>query len=323
MTKRLDFSHLKTYSIKERKSKVRVEDFAKPIGVGICMGDFFDHFPNILAGKTIRTVINSVSNAYLEKRGIIWAIGGHVIKCGLTPILKDLLENGIITALALNGAGLIHDFEIAFFGHTSEEVVEGLKEGEFGMARETGEQLNEAINTGVRAGFGLGEAVGRWILDQAPDFIEYSLLACAARAGIPVTAHVAIGTDIIHMHKSVDGACLGEGSLRDFHLFASEITHLNQGGVYFNVGSAVILPEVFLKAVSLVINLGHPLKDFTTVNMDFIQHYRPTQNVIKRPVMGRGKGYCLLGHHEILIPILAAGIKEKILATKKDCNETG
>jgi hypothetical protein len=282
---------------------------------------FFDSIPNILAGKTIRRVIDSVVLAHKKHKGIIWAIGAHVIKCGLNPIIIDLIENKLITALAINGACLVHDFEIALFGQTSENVEESLKAGEFGMARETGQMLNRVLNNSVKKGLGIGKGVGQWILEKRPDFLEYSILAKAAEKGIPVTAHIAIGTDIIHMHPEADGECLGKGSLRDFHTFTSVVKTLDKGGVYFNIGSAVILPEVFLKAITMVINLGYPLKDFTTVNMDFIQHYRPTQNVVKRPVLGRGKGFTLTGHHEILIPLLATGIKEGIFA--KDNNEAG
>ncbi len=314
MDKYLDFSNFKTFSIKDRKSKVDVKDFSRPVIPEASIGDLFESLPDVLAGRTLRRVIDAAGRAYSEKKGILWAMGAHVIKCGLNPVLIDLIGNGVISALAVNGACLIHDFEIAFFGKTSEDVAESIQEGEFGMARETGELLNKAINDGIRDGLGLGEAVGRWILTQKPDFLKYSLLASAVAAGIPVTAHVAIGTDIIHMHPSADGACLGEGSFRDFRRFASVCTTLNKGGIYFNAGSAVIMPEVFLKAVSLVINLGYELKDFVTLNIDFIRHYRPLQNVVKRPVLGRGEGYHLTGHHEILIPLLAAGIKRRISA---------
>lgn len=321
MSQQDDLQKIKTYSIKKRVNKVTVKDFSKPMESGQSIRLFFDRIPNILAGKTIRTIIGSVVHAHKKQRGIIWAMGAHVIKCGLNPIIIDLIENNIITALAINGACLVHDFEIAFYGQTSENVEEGLKIGEFGMARETGIMLNKAINDAVRRGLGIGEGVGRWISERRPDFIEYSILAKAAEKGIPVTAHIAIGTDIIHMHPEADGECLGKGSLRDFHKLTSVIKTLDKGGVYFNIGSAVILPEVFLKAITMVINLGNTLKDFTTVNMDFIQHYRPTQNVVERPVLGRGRGYTLIGHHEILIPLLASGIKEGILA--RDNNEVG
>lgn len=312
---------IKTYSIKERKSKVKVDDFSRPVEAGQGMDLFFNSLPDILAGKTLRSVINAVVSAHRKQRGVIWAIGGHVIKCGLNPILIDLVERSIITALVVNGACLVHDFEIAFFGRTSEDVEKGLNTGEFGMAQETGSMLNKAINDGACEGLGIGEAVGRWIMEKEPDFLEYSILASAVKTGIPVTAHIAIGTDIIHMHPEADGECIGIGCLRDFHNLTTIIKTLDNGGIYFNIGSAVILPEVFLKAVTMAINLGNPLKDFTTVNMDFIQHYRPTQNVVKRPVLGRGNGYTLIGHHEIMIPLLAAGIKEGISA--KDNNEAG
>ena len=309
---------LKRHSIRNRKSKVRVKDFSRPMASDDSIQTFWERIPNILAGKTIRSVINSVIRAKEKGRGIIWAIGAHVIKCGLNPILIDLMENKMITGLAMNGAGFIHDFEIAFFGETSEDVEMGLEKGAFGMAQETGEMLNQAINEGVRAGLGAGEAVGRWIETKKPDFIQYSILAKAIQMEIPVTAHIAIGTDIVHMHPGANGAFLGEGSLRDFHHFLKMVRTLHDGGVYFNIGSAVILPEVFLKAITMAINLGYPLRDFTTVNMDFIQHYRPIQNVVKRPVMGRGRGYTLIGHHEILIPLIAAGIKGDTLVTDED-----
>lgn len=314
MTEKEDLHKLKTYPIKGRDSKVKVRDFSKPMAPDMSMGRFFDHIPNILAGKTLRNIIDAVVLAHRKGKGIVWAIGAHVIKCGLNPVLIDLMEKRLITALAVNGAGLIHDFEIAFFGQTSEDVEKALSVGEFGMAKETGEMLNLAINEGVREGMGTGEAVGRWIVNEKPDYLQYSILAKTIQMGIPVTAHIAIGTDIIHMHPEADGACLGKGSLKDFHHFASILKTLDMGGVYFNIGSAVILPEVFLKAINMVINLGFDLRDFTTVNMDFIPHYRPIQNVVKRPVLGRGQGYTLIGHHEILIPLLALGMKEGISA---------
>ncbi|MGA1840326.1 MAG: hypothetical protein ACMUIU_06845 [bacterium] len=321
MDKEKALKGIKTYSINKRVSKVTINDFSRPMEAGQGMDLFFSSLPDILAGKIFRSVINAVVSAHRKQRGVIWAIGAHVIKCGLNPILIDLVEKSIITALVVNGACLVHDFEIAFFGRTSEDVEKGLNTGEFGMAKETGSMLNKAINEGVQKGLGIGEAVGRWIMEKEPDFLEYSILAGAAKKGIPITAHIAIGTDIIHMHPEADGEFLGIGCLRDFHNLTTIIKTLDNGGIYFNIGSAVILPEVFLKAVTMVINLGNPLKDFTTVNMDFIQHYRPTQNVVKRPVLGRGKGYTLIGHHEIMIPLLAAGIKEGISA--KDNNEAG
>jgi len=314
MGEREGLPKIKTRSIKERTSKVRIEDFSRPLDPEIRIAPFIHHIPNILAGRTLREIISATARAYREKRGIIWAMGAHVIKCGLSPVLIDLMERGLITTLALNGAGLIHDFEIALFGETSEDVEEGLKKGEFGMAAETGELLNRAINKGVEAGLGIGEAVGRWLVDNRPRFSGYSLVVRAHEMKIPVTVHVAIGTDIIHMHPGADGARIGEGSMRDFHRLVAAIQSLDAGGIYFNIGSAVILPEVFLKAVSMLINSGAPLNDFVTVNMDFIQHYRPLQNVVKRPVAGRGRGYSLIGHHELLIPLVAAGIREEISA---------
>ncbi|MGA1796287.1 MAG: hypothetical protein ACMUIL_10555 [bacterium] len=316
MEEREGLPKIRPRSIRERKSRVRIEDFSRAQDPGLRMAPFFDHIPNILAGKTLRAIIGAVARAHAEKRGIIWAMGAHVIKCGLSPILIDLMERGLITTLALNGAGLIHDFEIALFGETSEDVEEGLNKGEFGMAAETGELLNKAINDGVAAGSGIGEGVGRWLAGYGPRFRAYSLVARAYEMGIPVTVHVAIGTDIIHMHPSADGALIGEGSMRDFHRLVASIQTLDAGGIYFNIGSAVILPEVFLKAVSMIVNAGIPLNDYVTVDMDFIRQYRPLQNVVKRPVAGRGRGYSLTGHHELLIPLVAAGIREEIAAGK-------
>jgi hypothetical protein len=239
------------------------------------------------------------------------AMGAHVIKCGLSPIIIDLMERGIVSAVALNGAGIIHDFELAYTGQTSEDVAEAIATGEFGMGRETGQFLNEAINQGAKEGLGIGEAVGKSLAASAPQYLRYSIVAAGYRLGIPVTVHVAIGTDIIHTHPSANGAALGAGTHQDFKRFIGIIAQL-EGGVYFNIGSAVILPEVFLKAVSAARNLGYTLKDFTTVNMDFIRHYRPTQNVVTRPPADGGEGYTLIGHHELLLPLLAAAVIEKL-----------
>ncbi|MBI2369213.1 MAG: hypothetical protein HYV08_03080 [Deltaproteobacteria bacterium] len=244
-------------------------------------------------------------------RPVVMGIGGHVIKVGLSPLLVDLMERGVLTALAMNGSGIIHDFELALVGHTSEEVEEVLGEGAFGMAEETGRILHEAIAAGARDGLGLGEAVGRRLAAMDLPHAEMSLLLAGHRLGVPVTVHVALGADIIHMHPAVDGAAVGAASHRDFLRFAGVIAAL-EGGVYLNVGSAVIMPEVFVKALSLVRNLGHEVRRFTTVNLDFIQHYRPRVNVVQRPTQQGGEGYALTGHHEIMLPLLCAAVLEAL-----------
>jgi hypothetical protein len=237
-------------------------------------------------------------------------MGAHVIKVGLSPLIIHLMHEGYVNGLVLNGAGIIHDFEMALVGQTSEEVEEGLGSGEFGMAEETGSLLNRAIAEGVDRGTGIGEAVGAFLVQHKPQFMKKSLLWTGYELSIPVTVHVAIGTDIIHMHPQASGGAIGEGSHRDFRLLASLVTKLHGGGVYFNLGSAVVLPEVFLKAVSVVRNLGHPLTDFSTANFDFIRHYRPRKNVVERPVTGSGRGFDFVGHHEILVPLLATALIE-------------
>lgn len=302
-----------TYSIGNRKSKVTVTDFAGIQKSGQSFTHFLNALPDILAGKDLKEIVESVLIAREKKRGVIVSIGAHVIKCGLAPVLAQLIDKGVITAIALNGACLIHDFEIALFGQTSEDVSATLHEGKFGMAQETGKLMNQIINEGVREGQGLAESVLNYIGQRRESpYFQYSLLGAAYTHKIPVSAHIAIGTDIIHMHPEADGAAIGEGSMRDFRKFTGQVLTIDKGGVYFNIGSAVILPEVFLKAFSILINKGHQLKDFTTVNLDFIQHYRPRQNVVIRPTSGRGKGFSLTGHHELLIPILAAALLEKI-----------
>jgi hypothetical protein len=241
-------------------------------------------------------------------RALVWGLGAHVIKTGLAPVLIDLMSRGYVSAIALNGAGIIHDFEIALSGATSEDVDEALGPGRFGMAEETGTLLNRAINEGVADGLGLGQAVGQFLLAASPPYADQSLVTTAARLGVPVTVHVAIGTDIIHMHPTASGAALGEGSLRDFRYFVANVASL-EAGVYLNCGSAVILPEVFLKAVAIVRNRGLSLDGITTVNIDFLRMYRPLTNVVSRPTAGVGRGFSLTGHHEILIPLLAAALE--------------
>ena len=306
--KKIDTSKIKSYSIKGRESKVRVKDFSKPHQKGESFQDFFSSLPNILAAKHFKEVVASVVQARRDKRPVMLGMGAHSIKVGLNPVIIDLMERGIVTSLSLNGAGIIHDFELALIGQTSEDVDKEILSGAFGMAEETGSMLNHAVSSAGKDE-GIGAAVGRMI--QAGDFPHknMSLLAAGNRLGVPVTVHIAIGTDIIHMHPSFDGRATGEAAHRDFLAFCSLVSEL-EGGVYINLGSAVLLPEIFLKAVTLVRNLGHSLQHFTTVNMDFVQHYRPNTNVVRRPTQGGGRGFAITGHHEIMFPLLAASIIE-------------
>jgi len=305
-----DLSDICTYPLASRTSKVRREDFARPYAKGAGLGAWLDGLPRILAAADFRAVVDAIADARRRDAGILWGIGAHVIKTGLSPVLIDLMERGFVSGLATNGAGLIHDFEIALSGSTSEDVDETLGPGRFGMAAETGEQLNRVINEGVAAGLGIGQAVSRHLHESNSAHARLSLAAASARLGIPLTVHVAIGTDITHMHPAASGAALGEGSLRDFRYVVSNVAKL-AGGVYLNCGSAVVLPEVFLKAVSLVRNRGVSLDGLTTVNLDIVRHYRPQTNVVSRPVAGVGRGYTIVGHHEIMIPLLAAALIEK------------
>ncbi|HDS17310.1 MAG TPA: hypothetical protein ENN66_12040 [Proteobacteria bacterium] len=304
---RLDKRKLKTYPLASRPSKVNLSRFARPLSKNENIAGLLDKLPGFLAADDLKTVIQAIVTAHRRNRPVLLGMGAHVIKVGLTPLLIQLMEKKVITGIALNGAGIIHDFELAWAGHTSEEVADGIGGGDFGMAQETGEQLNRAILLGDRDGLGLGTAIGRFIWEEKLPHREASLLGRAYRLKIPVSVHVALGTDIIHMHAAADGAAIGRCSLRDFDSFCALVSKL-EDGVYINLGSAVILPEVFLKAISLVRNLGHPLNNLTTVNMDFNQHYRPLQNVVKRPTAGHGHGYQLIGHHEIMFPLLSAGI---------------
>jgi hypothetical protein len=304
-----DLSDIKTYPLKSRASKSRAEDFARPSAVGASTGAFVDSLPNILAAADFKAVVRAIVDARRADAGVVWGLGAHVIKTGLGPVVIDLMERGFVSALATNGAAIIHDFEIALVGATSEDVDESLGAGRFGMAEETGRLLNAAINDGVAAGLGIGQSVTGFFAGKEPQFARYSILAAAARLRIPITVHVAIGTDIIHMHPAASGAALGEGSLRDFRYFVSNVARLERG-VYLNCGSAVVLPEVFLKAVALARNKGLALAGLTTVNLDVMRGYRPQTNVVTRPTAGGGRGYSLIGHHEIMIPLLAAALRE-------------
>jgi len=308
--KKINISHIKSYSLKSRASKVRLNDFSRPHKKGALFQDFFSSLPNILAAQHFKDVVSAVIQARKDKRPVMLGMGAHSIKVGLSPVIIDLMERGIITSLSLNGAGIIHDFELAFIGQTSEDVDKEILSGAFGMAEETGSMLNSAIRS-AGADEGIGTAVGNMINSGPFPYKDKSLLAAGIRFNIPVTVHVAIGTDIIHMHPSFDGKTTGAAAHCDFMAFCSLVSEL-EGGVYINLGSAVLLPEIFLKAVTLVRNLGYPLQYFTTVNMDFVQHYRPNANVVRRPTQGGGKGFALTGHHEIMFPLLAAAIIEQL-----------
>jgi len=301
---------VKTYPLASRASKVAIRDFGRPHRRGAGVAAFLAGLPRILAGDTLRRLVADVRRARSAGKPIVWGLGAHVIKVGLSPILVDLMERGFVTAIALNGAGIVHDFELAVAGQTSEDVDAGLGEGAFGMARETGEEINRAIVDGDRDGLGLGAAIGRRLDARRARHRGLSLLHTAWRLGLPATVHVAVGTDIVHMHPACDPAALGRATHLDFRIFAGQVAMLGGGGVYLNVGSAVLLPEVFLKAVTLARNLGHSLEDFATANLDFIQSYRPNTNVVQRPTRGVGRGYSLTGHHELLVPLLAAALLE-------------
>lgn len=308
----VDLRKTMTFPIRQRKNKVSVKSFGSPCSLHTPFTRFLESLPHTMAGDDFREVVDSIVGAHRRGCPVIFAMGAHIVKCGLSPIIIALMKQGVITCVAMNGAGSIHDFEIALIGETSEDVGEGLKAGTFGMARETGELMNGAIKEGVSQGLGMGEALGRKILDLDLPYREYSILAAAAERSIPLCVFVGMGTDIIHMHGSMDGRATGEGSLIDFRLFTSVVSELGNGGVYLNVGSAVILPEVFLKALTIAKNQGARFENFATVNIDMWQHYRPLQNVVNRPAVIGGKGYTITGHHEIMIPLLALAITEKL-----------
>ncbi len=308
----LNISKVKTYSLKKRQSKVAASDFAQPPKRRASFARFYNSLPKILKAADMQVLAEAVVGAYRKKRAVVFMAGAHVIKCGLNPVVIELIKKKIITCLALNGAGIIHDFEIAFQGKTSEDVAQNLKKGRFGMGYETADFLNQAVKEGVGEGLGLGEAVAKRIFEAKLRYKNLSILYHAYKNKIPVCVFVAVGTDIIHQHPSFDAASSGEGSLRDFHLLVECVCRLNKGGVVLNFGSAVILPEVFLKALNLGRNLGNQIKDFTTANFDMIYHYRPAQNLVSRPVQGGGKGFYIVGHHEIMLPLLAQAVIEKI-----------
>jgi hypothetical protein len=317
-TKPIAFSSVHTYPLSSRKSKVHVRDFAKPVSPNVPLKKFLDSLPNILAAQDLRAIAAAIHAARQQKKAILWGIGGHVIKAGLGPVLVDLMRRGFITGIAMNGAALIHDFEIALAGNTSEDVEASLPDGRFGMAEETGRYVNEIAKLASRIRIGYGEAAGQFLNSGIVPtrFAAQSVLASAYTLKIPVTIHLAIGTDITHMHPAVDPGALGAATYSDLRLFSALVQGMQPNGVYLNWGSAVILPEIFLKAVSVSRNYGVPLRPITTANFDFVQHYRPLQNVVKRPTTpaskalsgARSHGYAITGHHEILLPLLAAAL---------------
>src|SRR6267143_6643633 len=326
----LTLGAVRTYPLASRKSKVSLNDFANPTAANSSLTKFLDSLPNILAADDLRHLLGAIHAARKQRKAILWGIGGHVIKVGLGPVLIDLMKRGFVSGMAMNGAALIHDFEIALAGNTSEDVEAGLGAGQFGMAEETGKYLNEIAKLSQRIRIGYGEAAGQFLTSGIIEvkYTNASVLVAAYKYQIPVTIHLAIGTDIPHMHRAADGAALGAATHLDFRLFCALVEQMHPGGVYLNWGSAVLLPEVFLKAVSVVRNLGVPLRPITTANFDFIQHYRPLQNVVKRPTAsasGRSgpasHGYAITGHHELLLPLvaaaLAAGWPKKVPSRKR------
>jgi len=312
-TKFPDFSKLKMRSIKERESLVKVSDFAAPPQMGMKIKGLWDSIPQILAGKSFRAAVEAVVSARRKNKPVILGSGAHLIKVGLSPLIIDLVKEKIISGIALNGAGIIHDFEIAFHGETSEDVEKEIASGTFGLTEETSNFINHAINEGQKEGEGIGHAVARRIFEGNFPHKDMSILSACWEYNVPVTVHVAIGTDIIHISASASGAAIGEGSFRDFKKFVSILGELDDGGVFINVGSAVIIPEVFLKAVSALRNLGNGFENVTTIVFDFINQYRARQNIVSRPLKKTGQGLYLIGHHEIMLPLFCALIKEELL----------
>ena len=308
----LDFSKLKTYPAGSRKSKVNFSAFARICRKGGSFRQFYESLPNILAVSEFQCVVDAIVAAHAQRKTVLWMFGAHVIKVGLSPLLIDLIKRKVVTAVAMNGAGVIHDFELAFMGSTSEDVAAALADGSFGMAEETHRFINGAIREGAKKGLGLGVSVGGMILKRRLPYKNLSVLATCAALRVPATVHVAIGTDIIHQQSTADGAAIGQTSLADFRKLVGVVATLGRGGVAANLGSAVILPEVFLKAVSIARNLGHAVKDFTACDFDMVRHYRPSENVLKRPTLLGGRAVHITGHHELMIPLLARAVLEQL-----------
>lgn len=314
--KPVDLALVKTYPIRERPTKVDFSLLATPADPEAPLADFFETLPAILKAAELLTACRKLAEAREKGRGVILMMGAHVIKCGLGPIVIRMMEEGLVTCIALNGAGAIHDFELATTGGTSEDVEAGLEDGSFGMVRETAEAINRMVGDGARFGYGLGEAICKGMRHMMPRHEKVSILANAARLGVPLTISVALGTDTIHQHASCDGEAWGKGAMRDFKLLAGIVSTIHDGGAVINAGSAVILPEVFLKALTVARNVNGPVSNFTAINLDMIQHYRPNTNVVKRPTRGGGTPISLTGHHEIMIPLLYAGVKSCMRASR-------
>jgi len=307
----LDFGRIRTYPLRERDNKVHRNQLARVWKKGGSFAQFIDALPQILIGNDFRAVVNATVTAVRNERPVVIMMGAHPIKCGLNPLFVDLMKRGVISAVALNGAGAIHDFELAMIGETSEDVQRGLDDGSFGMIDETGRLMNQAMADGVKQGIGAGRALGEAIVKAHFAQKELSILNQGVFKNVPVTAHIAIGTDIIHQHPTTDGAVLGEATYLDFQKFAASVAKL-EGGIVFNIGSAVVMPEVFLKALTIARNLGNKVDNFTTVTFDMIRHYRPTENVVRRPTARGGRGYYIIGHHELLVPLWAAATVEQL-----------
>ncbi|HPB32580.1 MAG TPA: hypothetical protein PLB62_14090 [Candidatus Sumerlaeota bacterium] len=311
-SKPADLKKVRTYSIRARKSKFKASQQAQCPDPSRPLAEFFNTLPQVLKAQDLLTVANRTVEASKKDRLVLFLMGAHLIKCGLSPLLCDLIRRGIVNAVAMNGASAIHDFELAFFGKTSEDVEKRLADGTFGMAQETAEWMNTTISEGVQRGYGLGESLGMAISRTQPPFAADSILATACEMRIPATVHVAIGTDIIHQHASLDPAALGKGTHLDFRLLAGQLPDLGDGGVVINFGSAVIMPEVFLKALTVARNLGAPVTNFTAANFDMIQHYRPNVNVLQRPTKSGGEYYSFTGHHEIMLPLFYSAVRALI-----------
>lgn len=308
----LDFARIKTYPLAERANKVKVDDFARPLPPGSTLAQFVETLPKILVGRDLREVVDAIAMAHIHRRVVLWAMGAHVIKCGLSPIIIDLMERGILSAVALNGAGSIHDVEIALGGQTSENVADGIKAGNFGMVTETGEIINTATEAAWREKKGLGEMLGRALTELRPPLLEHSILAAGVRLNVPVTVHIAIGGDIHHAHPTTRGDAMGAATFEDFRLLCGVMAHVGEGSVVLNVGSAVVLPVVLEKAFAAARNLGAPVEKFVGVTLDFIQHYRSSLNPVSRARELDGRGYAITGHHEIMLPLLAAAVVERV-----------
>lgn len=312
--KEIDMSKIKASSIQNRKSKISAVQLAQCVDANSSFLTFYESLPSTLASRDLRELVGHVAQAVLKKKPVLWMMGAHVIKVGLSPVIIDLMKNGLIQGIAFNGAGAIHDVELAYFGVTSEDVAASLNDGSFGMVSETAELLNDTVRESQNEGLGFGEALGKRISEENPKYGRLSILGQAYQMNIPVTVHVALGTDIVHQHPSADGESIGALSLRDFRIWCGLVSQLNEGGVAMVIGSSVILPEVFLKALTVARNVQGPVQQFITANFDMIRHYRPRVNVVERPTLQAGKGYTFVGHHEIMIPLLAAAVKEVVLS---------